>query len=505
MFHQWHLEPLGVATPPTIAAVGVVVAVVDSGIQLDHPDLLGNVRRPACAPALDAILELEHGTNVAGLIAPISFDGSGLGSAVPGISVLDIPIAGLADDGRSIASAALVADGIRCALAEGADIINLSIVGSCTETDDLRAAVLEAELAGVVVVAAAGNANLLEAPCPAAFATVLSVGASSAVGDVVIGARWADVVLPGVELVTASASESRPRTLVTGTSFAAPLLSATIAALVTDHPDWTPARVRARVAATTTDDAPWLPGLMTAKSAAIALNPDGLVTSLGDAAVAAQLPTSLAVDLVVGPCAEVLVAAADGGVFAANGAEFHGSLGGVELAAPIVSIETIETIEGGYWMFAADGGVFTFGTAQFHGSLGAIQLASPIVDAAVTSTGAGYWLLGADGQIYTFGDAARAGAIVDPLERMVGIARIDGGYVLFRSDGRVVRLGSRLQSWTLDVAGEVAGGYLDRGLPVVFTTEGEVVSAGDASRLIGSPAVVAAVRAPDDIECSDQQ
>ena len=155
-------------------------------------------------------------------------------------------------------------------------------------------------------------------------------------------------------------------------------------------------------------------------------------------------------------------------------------------------------------LFAADGGVFTFGTAQFHGSLGAIAISSPIVDAAVTSSGAGYWLLGADGQVYTFGDAERAGAIIDSAQNMVAIERVDGGYVLFRSDGRVVRLGSRLQGWNVDVAGSVIGGYMDSGAPFVFTAGGEVRSAADASRLAGSP-MVAAAQTRDDIECSDQQ
>jgi len=501
IFRQWHLEPLGVTSPPSISAEGALIAVVDGGIRLDHPDLIGNVRRPACAPGVNSDLHLEHGTNVAGLIAPISFDAAGLGPAVPGITILDIPIVGFDGEGRTIASAAVVAAGVRCAVAEGADVINLSITGSCADADELQAAIAEAELAGAVVVAAAGNASLLAPPCPAAFDTVLSAGATSEVGDVAIGTQWADVMLPGIELMTASASDSRPRTLVTGTSFAAPLLSATIAALITEHPGWTPARVRARVIATAIDDVPWLPDLMSAKPGVVAVTRDGVVTSLGDAAVATRLPTSQAVDLVVGPCSELWVAAADGGVFTSGGAAFHGSLGGVDLAAPVVAIATSDD---GYWLFAADGGVFTFGTAQFHGSLGAIAISSPIVDAAVTSSGAGYWLLGADGQVYTFGDAERAGAIIDSAQNMVAIERVDGGYVLFRSDGRVVRLGSRLQGWNVDVAGSVLGGYMASGAPFVFTAGGEVRSAADASRLVGSP-MVAAAQARDDIECSDQQ
>ena len=64
----------------------------------------------------------------------------------------------------------------------------------------------------------------------------------------------------------------------------------------------------------------------------------------------------------------------------------------------------------GYWIVGSDGGVFTFGDAGFYGSLGDVDLNAPIVDMCPTPTGAGYWLLGADGGVFTFGDAAFYGA-----------------------------------------------------------------------------------------------
>ena len=55
---------------------------------------------------------------------------------------------------------------------------------------------------------------------------------------------------------------------------------------------------------------------------------------------------------------------------------------------------------GGYWEIGADGGVFAYGNAQFHGSLGGQKLTAPIV--AASAVGAGYVLAGADGAIYAF-------------------------------------------------------------------------------------------------------
>ena len=64
----------------------------------------------------------------------------------------------------------------------------------------------------------------------------------------------------------------------------------------------------------------------------------------------------------------------------------------------------------GYWVCASDGGVFTYGDARFHGSLGNIDLAAPIVGMATTPDGGGYWLLGKDGGVFTFGNAGFYGA-----------------------------------------------------------------------------------------------
>lgn len=59
----------------------------------------------------------------------------------------------------------------------------------------------------------------------------------------------------------------------------------------------------------------------------------------------------------------------------------------------------------GYWIVGADGGVESFGDADFHGSMGGKHITAPVTDGAVTPTGNGYWLLGGDGAVYAFGDA----------------------------------------------------------------------------------------------------
>ncbi len=80
--------------------------------------------------------------------------------------------------------------------------------------------------------------------------------------------------------------------------------------------------------------------------------------------------------------------ASDGGIFAFGGAHFYGSTGGIQLASPIVDMETTPDSHG-YWLVARDGGIFAFGDAHFYGSTGGVQLASPIVGMEATADGKG--------------------------------------------------------------------------------------------------------------------
>ncbi len=82
-------------------------------------------------------------------------------------------------------------------------------------------------------------------------------------------------------------------------------------------------------------------------------------------------------------------------------ATFYGSMGGHNLAQPVVG--TAATPDGkGYWLVARDGGIFTFGDAAFYGSMGGQNLAQPVVGMAATPDGKGYWENGSDGGIYSF-------------------------------------------------------------------------------------------------------
>jgi hypothetical protein len=248
---------------------GVTVAVVDTGVDDTAPDLEGAITDGAhLDPITRAIVpgagtDLEgHGTHVAGIVAARA-DGSGITGVAPDARLLPIDVFTTPDvGGLEIARA------VRYAVAHGARVVNLSLGSADIEitADDvapLCAAVADATAAGTVVVAAAGNdgdgLNLREAPasCPDAIA-VAAVGPdlrppswSSYDGAVAVAAPGADVysTVPAFFSRLGWASMS-------GTSMATPFVSGVAALLLAQHPDWTPAQVRARIEGTATDVGP---------------------------------------------------------------------------------------------------------------------------------------------------------------------------------------------------------------------------------------------------------
>ncbi|MGE0878486.1 MAG: hypothetical protein AB7L13_05540 [Acidimicrobiia bacterium] len=133
----------------------------------------------------------------------------------------------------------------------------------------------------------------------------------------------------------------------------------------------------------------------------------------------------------------------DGGVYAYGAAQFYGSASGIS-RAPIVGMA--RTASGlGYWLVASDGGVFSYGDAQFHGSLGGRAMNRPIVAITATPDGQGYWLTADDGGVFAFGNAAYHGSLsnVALASPIIGLAASRfGGYYLYSADGGVFAFGA---------------------------------------------------------------
>jgi type VII secretion-associated serine protease mycosin len=190
---------------------GVVVAVVDTGVRSNHPDLKGQVLtgkdfvRPGTSPSD----ENGHGTHVAGIIAAVAGNHRGVAGLARRARIL--PVRVLDADGSGTSDE--VANGIIWAADHGADVINLSL-GSSQSDPAEQAAVAYAISKNVVVVAAAGNDGCqggligLGRPAPsypAAYPSVLGVGAITSKGSLASYSdcgSWVDVVAPGSGIIS---------------------------------------------------------------------------------------------------------------------------------------------------------------------------------------------------------------------------------------------------------------------------------------------------------------
>jgi subtilisin family serine protease len=248
---QWGLERIR-APEAWVAARGArtVVAVVDTGVHLTHPDLAPRLLRDRGGRVVGLDLvdggaphdEQGHGTLVAGVIAAATDTGVG-GPGIAGVApdARLMPIRVLDRDGRGRVSD--VDTGIRWAVDNGADVVNLSLESMAPLPGDVLASGLDGAVRyawerGVVVVAAAGNSGTpftdFRSSTP-----VLLVGATdrndrrATFSD---GGRSDMVMAPGVDIVSTACSPCRDGGgagygRASGTSFAAPHVAGAVAVL----------------------------------------------------------------------------------------------------------------------------------------------------------------------------------------------------------------------------------------------------------------------------------
>lgn len=158
---QWHIAALGLESVWTRArGDGVTIAIVDTGVDLSHPDLTPNL-----VPGRDIVdgddepQDVDgHGTHVAGIAAAATGNGVGGSGVAPNAKIMPVRVLGADGSGTEDDIAA----GIRWAVEHGAQVINLSLgesgfVARLRKGGPLNAAIREAGAAGVVVVAASGN------------------------------------------------------------------------------------------------------------------------------------------------------------------------------------------------------------------------------------------------------------------------------------------------------------------------------------------------------------
>jgi thermitase len=207
----------------------VTVAVVDTGVDMNHTDLQGNlasgynVVKPGNAPMDD----VGHGTHVAGIISALVNNGLGVAGMTWYNPVMPVKALDASGSGSTYA----VAQGVIWATDHGAKVINMSL-GNYADAQFLHDAVRYAFDHDVVIVAASGNDNTDRPGFPAAYPEVFGVAATDARNNKASFSNYGDyidVAAPGVSI--ASTYPHNQYAALSGTSMACPHVTA-LAALI---------------------------------------------------------------------------------------------------------------------------------------------------------------------------------------------------------------------------------------------------------------------------------
>ena len=252
---QWHLTALHVADAHRVTkGAGVTVAVIDTGVWADHPDLNGAVLpgRNVLENGGDGRSDVNgHGTGIASIIAARGRSGErGVLGVAPAAKILPL---------RPNSDTSLVADAINWSVRQGAMVINMSFV--VTGSAELAAAIKSAADADVVLIAASGNdgQNSSTDDYPAAYPNVLAVAAVDRRGQ---AARFShrgadvDIAAPGVGIPAADGSLTDGYVIADGTSPAAAVVSGAAALIRARYPDLSAAEVVQRLTSTAVDKGP---------------------------------------------------------------------------------------------------------------------------------------------------------------------------------------------------------------------------------------------------------
>jgi len=277
----------------------IVIAVLDTGLDVTHPDLKDNLwtnpaeiagngvdddgngcvddvhgcsfaeTNIACSgaqagPNANIADDNGHGTFVAGVAAARGNNSTGVTGMAPNATIMPVKVL----DCEGAGSALAATQGILYAAKSGAKVINMSF-GADEDSLTLRAAIAEAhDRYGVVIVAAAGNSGEASVAFPARDETVIAVSSSDHRNpdSKAPFSNWGPqvtVAVPGVDIASTlptkfcgpgwSCVSGQPYALGSGTSFSAPLVAGAVALILSKGPPMSPDAVKSRLVSTAVD------------------------------------------------------------------------------------------------------------------------------------------------------------------------------------------------------------------------------------------------------------
>lgn len=236
----------------------IVVAVVDMGVELNHPDLSANIyplSYDAGSGTSPSTIYGDHGTQCAGVVGAVQNTSGGSGVA-PNCKVMSISVTASMNTPNVIEK---FADGINWAYQHSADVISNSWGDNNLISDLITNAIDSAVTNGrnhlgcVVIVASHNDGSSLR--YPATLPNVIAVGSIDNHGTRASDSNYGtglDVVAPGVNIYTTTLAYDGYYTTVSGTSFAAPHVAGLAALILSVRPDLTQEQVRYAIESTCT-------------------------------------------------------------------------------------------------------------------------------------------------------------------------------------------------------------------------------------------------------------
>ncbi|WP_327265810.1 S8 family serine peptidase [Streptomyces sp. NBC_01232] len=246
---------------------GVKVAVLDTGIDVNHRDFAGLIDGTASFVPGEAVTDVNgHGTHVAGTIVG---SGAASGGANKGVAPgADLFVGKVLGGAEGSGQDSWVMAGMQWAAESGADVVNMSLGDSYpTDGSDPMSQTVDALSAqyGTLFVIAAGNSGPESISAPGAAASALTVAATdkqdrlasfSSTGPLAhSGGMKPDIAAPGVDITAARSQEMTgggegPYRTLSGTSMATPHVVGAAAILAQQHPDWTGAQLKEHLMST---------------------------------------------------------------------------------------------------------------------------------------------------------------------------------------------------------------------------------------------------------------